>query len=301
MIYVFSNRSIIRNCSWLGDSFNSKSNENIRVARYISTSAPRLDFYEEVEGEKLPSAQVIEEVEASDKPCCIFIHGFNQDLTKNMEKCEEIESHGVNVIAFSWPSNPGPKEWYWKLKEYKSARQNARRSTVAMERFFDKFNDHITNSGNVSKIKSMVIHSLGNYLFQSFVSGMGYTGQTSFLRNILLHQADVNSAGHEKWADKLAKSSRVLVTINETDDVLDISDIINPDRLGNTLDNLNSNVIHYFNFGRIDEANDAHRLWIPPTSNKHNVKLFFKSVFTGEKVVTGHLRFDLNRNCFHLE
>ena len=301
MIYVFSNRNIIKNESWLGDGFNSDGNENIRVAQFIASSRPKLKFYPEEEGEPLPSTKVIDEVETSNKPCCIFIHGFNQSLAKNMKKCEEIESYGVNVIAFSWPSNPGPQKWYWKLKEYKAATQNARRSSVALERFFDKFNDYILAAGNVNNIKSMVIHSLGNYLLQSFVSGLGYENQVSFLKNILLHQADVNSLGHERWADYLTENSRVMVTINETDDVLDFSDVINPDRLGNTLGNLNSNVINYFNFGRLSEAEDQHRLWVAPTINNDNAKLFFESVFTGKKVSTGHLEYDNYRNCFHVK
>lgn len=301
MIYVFSNRNLIKNDSWLGDGFNSEGNENIRVAKYIPSTRPKLAFYSEEEGEQLPSTKVINDIESSDKPCCIFIHGFNQSLSKNMKKCEEIESYGVNVIAFSWPSNPGPQQWYWKLKEYKSATQNARRSTVALERFFDKVNDHIADCGDVNNIKSMVVHSLGNYLLQSFVSGLGYNNQTSFLKNILLHQGDVNSLGHEKWADSLTNGSRVMATINETDDTLDFSDIINPDRLGNTLGNLNSNIINYFNFGRLTEADDEHRLWIAPTTNNETAKQFFKSVFTGGKVKTGHLDFDEHRNCFHIE
>lgn len=301
MIYVFSNRNIINNNSWLGDGFNTAGNDNIRVAKFISGATKKLKFYEETEGGKLPSRQVIDEIEESAKPCCIFIHGFNQSLSKNIGKCEEIESYGVNVIAFSWPSNPGPQQWWWKLKEYKAARQNARRSTVALERFFDKFNDHIEEVGQVNNIQSLVVHSLGNYLFESFISGSGYENQTAFLSNILLHQADVDSCGHQVWADKLTQNSRVMATINETDDILDYSDIINPDRLGNTLGNLNSSVIRYFNFGKLDAADDKHRLWIEPVTNNPNAKLFFQSVFTGRNVATGKLDFDAKRNCFHIE
>lgn len=300
MIYVFSNRNTINNDTWLGDTFNSQSNENLRVARYIPSPEPKLAFYTEEEGKPLPSTQVINEVESSDKPCCLFIHGFNQSLAKNMKKCEEIESYGVNVIAFSWPSNPGPHQWYWKIKEYRAATQNARRSTVALERFFDKFNQYILSAGSVNNIKSMVVHSLGNYLLQSFVLGLGYNDQICFLNNILLHQADVNSLHHEKWANCLTKNSRVIATINESDDILDISNIINPDRLGNTLCNLNSNTISYFNFGRLPEADDEHRLWMPPTTNNENAKAFFTTVFTGKKVVTGHLEYDERKNCFHI-
>lgn len=300
MIYVFTNRNITNNKTWIGDGFNTEGNECIRVAEYVPSETPTMHFYEELPGEPLPSFKVIGEVEASDKPCCIFIHGFNQDPDKNMKKCKEIESYGVNVIAFSWPSNPGPQKWYWKLKEYKAARQNARRSAVALERFFDKFNDYVAEKGSISNIKTLVVHSLGNYLFQSFVSNDGFEQQTKFLKNILLHQADVDSNKHVGWADSLTVDSRVLVTINETDDVLNFSDVINPDRLGNTLRNLDSHSINYFNFGRIPEADDQHRLWIKPTIKNLNAKKFFENVFTGEKVVIGQFEYDDSKNCYHV-
>ena len=36
----------------------------------------------------------------------LFVHGFNQSIEKNLQKCLEIASHGVNVMIFSWPSMP---------------------------------------------------------------------------------------------------------------------------------------------------------------------------------------------------
>jgi len=301
MIFIFSNRNIINNNTWLGDDFNEQGNENMRIAKYVGGINARLNFYEENQAQTLPSEQVIHALEQSDKPCCIFIHGYNQSLQKNIDKCKEIESFGVNVVAFSWPSNPGPAGWVWKLKEYKRARQNATRSSVALERFFDKFNDHVLSSGQISNIQSLVVHSLGNYLFQSFVGGVGFAGQTAFLKNILLHQADVDSLNHEHWADKLIPYSRVMATINETDDVLDVSDIINPDRLGNTLQNLNSAGISYFNFGQLNDADDQHRLWIAPVIDNLNAKLFFTEIFNAKNVKTGHFNYDSGRNCYHVK
>ena len=297
MIYVFSNRNILNN-NWLGDGFNAEGNDNLRVAKLNSND--KLDFYEENEKKQAPSLKVIKEIETSKKPCCIFIHGFNQDLEKNINKCKEIESYGVNVIAFSWPSNPGPQRWWGKIKEYRTAQKNARRSTIALERFFDKLSDYHSSTAPIKNIRSLVVHSLGNYLLQSFVSGLGYEEQVRFLNNILLHQADADSVNHEKWADHLTNNCRVLATINETDDTLDFSDVINPDRLGNTLENLNSKVIKYFNFGRISEAEDEHRLWIPPTTDNDNANKFFTSIFKGKKVITGNFEYDHKINCFHI-
>ncbi|WDE07921.1 alpha/beta hydrolase [Thalassomonas viridans] len=300
MIYVFSNRNI-ENDNWLGDEFNAEGPENIRVAKYNADTDKKLTFYPETDPQLLPSLKVIQEVEASDKPCCIFLHGFNQSLKKNLGKCEEIESYGVNVIAFSWPSNPGPQAIWRKIREYKRAVRNAERSSLAFERFFNLFDDYVDINGRFNNIKAMVVHSLGNYLLQHFVQGSGFENQPGFLNNILLHQADVNSHRHELWADKLAINSRVMATVNETDNTLDFSDVLNPDRLGNTLGNLNSERLQYFNFGKIPQAEDEHRLWIEPTVENASAKSFFESVFKGKKVNTGHFEFDRSRNCFHIK
>ncbi|MCC2615225.1 alpha/beta hydrolase [Aestuariibacter halophilus] len=300
MIYVFSNRNVTNNEQWLGDDFNPMGNEYLRVARLVTGEQLSLEFLTEDPDLPLPSEQVFTQLELDNKPCCLFIHGFNQDLAKNLGKCQEIERFGVNVIAFSWPSNPGPQSIFWKIKEYRRARQNARRSAVALERFFDKFNEYRETHGHLQNIRSLVVHSMGNYLMQSFVAGMGFAQQTAFLDNILLHQADVDSLGHQHWADDLARHSRVMATVNETDDVLDFSDILNPDRLGNTLGNLNSSVMHYFNFGRVPHAVNKHRLWIDDVVAHARAKTFFQQVFSGSKVQTGDLDYDADRNCYHL-
>jgi hypothetical protein len=40
------------------------------------------------------------------------------------------------------------------------------------------------------------------------------------LNNNVLHLADVDGFGHKKWADVFAANSRVLATINETDNAI---------------------------------------------------------------------------------
>lgn len=295
MIFIFSNRNI-ENDNWLGDGFHPEGNETIRIAELNADD--RLDFYDENE-EGTPSVKVFEAVEKNHKPCCLFVHGFNQSLKKNIKKCKEIEAYGVNVIAFSWPSNPGPD---WLLPtEYSKARKNAERSVTALRKFFELFNDYYVSEGKLNRIRSLVVHSLGNYLLQLFVSGPAFENQLHFLKNIILHQADVDSIGHEKWVDKLTLNSSVLATINASDDVLNLSDIINPDRLGNTLENLNSEKTHYFNFGKIPEADNQHRLWKIPTIDNENAKAFFAEGFKGMKIDTGNFDYDSGKNCFHIK
>ena len=40
----------------------------------------------------------------NDKNWVLFVHAYNQSMSKNLEKCTELASNGLNVIAFSWPS-----------------------------------------------------------------------------------------------------------------------------------------------------------------------------------------------------
>ena len=43
------------------------------------------------------------------KKWLFFVHGFNQSFRHNLDKCHALEKiYNVNVVAFSWPSNPGP-------------------------------------------------------------------------------------------------------------------------------------------------------------------------------------------------
>ncbi|MDH5445633.1 MAG: hypothetical protein OEY52_08760 [Gammaproteobacteria bacterium] len=46
------------------------------------------------------------DVEAN-RPWMMFLHGNNQDMQSNLVKCRKLSKvHNVNVIAFSWPSQP---------------------------------------------------------------------------------------------------------------------------------------------------------------------------------------------------
>ena len=64
------------------------------------------------------------------KNCVFFVHGFNQSFEKNLEKSLALEKeHNVEVIAFSWPSNPGG----FKTKEYRHAKRTARASVSALD------------------------------------------------------------------------------------------------------------------------------------------------------------------------
>lgn len=306
MIYVVSNRDIDESKTdehLFGDNFNQGGSDVIRVAKAEYDSGWELSLLEEDMSNgaiKEPTYEIFKYCADSTKPCVIFIHGFNQSLAKNLKKCREIESYGVNVIAFSWPSNPGPNFILRKIKEYRKARKNARRSVFALERFFDKLAFFVESEGSAGQIKTLAIHSLGNYLTQAFVQNPDFDSQTRVFKNIILHQADVDSIGHDKWVDNLGMNSRVIITINETDDVLDFSDVINPDRLGNTVGNLGSLRARYYDFTDAKGTDDSHRLWHEPADENGNIKVFFERAFHGKSILRTGMAFNPKLNCYEV-
>jgi esterase/lipase superfamily enzyme len=218
----------------------------------------------------------------------LFVHGFNQSLAKNLDKCREIASYGVNVAAFSWPSNPGPQALWQKLKEYKRARKNARRSVLALERTFEKLTSYMEEFGSRDcQINvSLVIHSLGNYLCEHYVKSGDFDRETRVFSNVMFHQADVDLPDHEQWVESVSDHTRVYVTINEHDRVLDASDIVNPDRLGNTSRDLIAAQVKYMDFTDGENVGSSHRPWKTPGKENKAVGEFYKLTFhsrRGEK------------------
>ena len=55
------------------------------------------------------------------RPWVMFVHGFNQTIEKNIKKARNIEKwRKVNVIVFSWPSQPQPGKTDKVMKVIKS-------------------------------------------------------------------------------------------------------------------------------------------------------------------------------------
>jgi esterase/lipase superfamily enzyme len=224
----------------------------------------------------------------------VFIHGFNQSLAKNLKKCQEIADSGVNVIAFSWPSNPGPNGGFFKAvknkrQEYRKARANARLSITAVDRFMERMVRYAHSAMNEKCTLSvnLLVHSLGNFLFQKTVEEQVYTSDLSIFDNIILHQADADNADHELWVDQLSDAKRVYVTINELDSVLKMSTIVNGRRLGNTAYGLNAGLPTYVDFSFGDSVGSSHRLFNPKLRRDNPViDQFIHRLFNGKRAET---------------
>ena len=251
----------------------------------------------------LPSRKVFEQFRdsliASGRDCTMFVHGFNQTLKKNLRKCWELEhTYGVDVVAFSWPSNPGG----FKPREYRKAQAAARISVMALDRAFEKLGQYVHDDliADCRVSFNLIIHSLGNYLFESFVRDPVFAGQTRIFDNLILHEADVNHRDHYGWVNALQYSKRVLVTINENDKVLDWSDTINPDRLGNTARDLTASRSVYVDFTDAKDVGQHHRLFWKARRNPH-VKGFFDRALHGRRAELGTgLTFNPQKNAYEV-
>ncbi|QOL25852.1 alpha/beta hydrolase [Thalassotalea sp. LPB0316] len=240
----------------------------------------------------------------SGKNCVFFVHGFNQSFEKNLEKAYKMQQvHNVEVVAFSWPSNPGG----FKTKEYRVAKRNAVASVGALDATLEKFGSYLKEPFNKEALEScnvkisFMTYSLGNYLFQNYVNNASYEEETRIFHNVILCQADVDNAGHAHWVDQIESGKKVYITINENDWVLKWSDVnFQKDRLGRSAKHLNASNALYFDFTDGPGVGKTHGVFYQPTNDV--VKSFFTRVLNGERgEFTQGLVFDSRMNAFRFE
>jgi len=297
-VIVISNRDVDPTKTDLrlfGDNLNPISEAEINIATAeknngnwqleLLTNSETPDYYNPVSRDLFKEIIKQAKTDPDKKNWVLFVHGFNQSLEKNLEKCLEIASYGVNVATFSWPSNPGPQQFWKKLKEYKRARKNARRSVLALERTLEKLADYMeefSDEGRVSDV-SLVIHSLGNYLFENVIKSDDFSEETRIFDNVMLHQADANNKGHRYWVEKVSEHTRVYVTINEDDSALSGSNLVNSDRLGNTTTGLNAEDVHYMDFTNGLLVDFSHRPWSTPGKKNAAIGDFYTRIFNSQR------------------
>ena len=256
-----------------GDKANSKGPNEVRFAHADKINGKwQVRLVAEPPGltrSNLPSLQEFNSLRvnliAKKRNCVFFVHGFNQSFEKNLEKSLAMErKHNVEVVAFSWPSNPGGS----KLDEYRHARRNALASIGALDSTLERLALYIRGPFDRDRLRrcnvkfSFMAFSLGNLLLQNYISGMLYDSETRIFDNVILCQADVDSAAHEKWVDLIQAGQRVYVTINEYDWVLKWAEIASRrDRLGRTAQNLVSDRASYFDFSRGLKVRNTHEFF----------------------------------------
>ena len=298
---IITNRNIVKNnfkngigdSGAFGDGVNSKGPNEVRLAHAEKVSGKwKVKLIKEpsvITENNIPSKTELDRLRSklikNKKNCVFFVHGFNQSFEKNLEKSLALEKeHKVEVIAFSWPSNPGG----FKTKEYRHAKRTSRASVGALDSTLEKMGRYLKEPFNRNALQkcdikfSLMTYSLGNYLFQNYVTDSKYEDETRVFDNVILCQADVDNEGHAQWVDAIEAGKRVYVTINENDWVLKWSDAnFQKDRLGRTVRNLNSKNATYFDFTDGPNVKKTHGVFYKKTNKV--VKEFFSAVLNGKR------------------
>lgn len=257
---------------------------------------------DQMQPDNLPSKSAFKEFKAllvsNNKNCVFYVHGYNKEFEESLSQGWELQRrYGVGVLVFSWASNPGGLP----PVEYPKARAIAAASSPAIDMTLEKLGRYMFEEADddCGISLNLLTHSLGNYLFQRFVEKPLFSGESRIFDNLILHQADVDSEGHEKWVNKLRYARRVYATINERDKVLDISDVVNPDRLGNTASGLVAKRAIYVDFTVADEVKKAHQLFGKTADKNPVIKEYFSKVLNGERgETTSGIAFNQEKNAY---
>lgn len=292
-----------------GDRFNTKGPAEVRLAHAEKKNKKwEIRLVKEspkITANNIPSkkefASLRQKLIKDKKNCVFFVHGFNQSFERNLEKSLQMqEEHDVEVIIFSWPSNPGG----FITEEYKAAKKCAALSVGAFDSTLEKLGGYLQEPFNKEALKkcgikiSLMAYSLGNFLLQNYVQNTVFEEGIRIFSNVILCQADVDNDNHAEWVDKIKSRKRVYVTINENDYVLKWSDInLQKDRLGNTARNLNASNAVYFDFTDGKDVDRTHGVFYKETHDA--VRSLFSAVLNGERVHRPeNLIFDSHLNAY---
>lgn len=301
-----------KNESMFGENVNSKGPGEVRIAwaekRADNWSFSLVSEPPEMSRDTLPSKNVFKEFKKilleKKKNCVFYIHGYDTNFQESLSQGWALqERYGIGIVLFSWASNPGG----FIDEEYKKAKQIAVESSRAIDLTLEKLGRYMREDtdGDCGGISlNLLIHSLGNYLFQKFVESPLFAGETRIFTNLILHQADVASKEHEVWVNKLQCARRVYVTLNEEDWPLWISQgYNNAPRLGNTATDLISKRAKYFDFTDADGIGKyGHQLFSKPADNNRVIKTYFSHVFNGKsgEEIEG-IRFNEPKNAYEVK
>lgn len=275
-----------------GEQFNAKGAHEIRFA-YANKTGKKwllelLPEPEQLSSNNLPSKTVFKQLmkncREQNKHCLLFVHGYNKPFDESLEQAWRIQQRyqQLEVVLFSWPSNPGG----FFIKEYKQVKSNARASIGALDNLLEKLSMYSVQDFDETALKSchvslnLMTYSMGNLLLQGYIQSAENDGETRMFTNVILCQADCDNAGHERWVDTIQSGKRIYITINEEDKILGWSDAnFQKDRLGRTARGLIAQSASYFDFTNAPKVGNTHQLWGEDTNDA--VREFFQIAFTG--------------------
>lgn len=247
--------------------------------------------------------QQLEKATQHQKSCVFFIHGYGTKFGRSIEQATDIHTNYENtaVISFSWPAKE--KEGTFDLRvKYKSVQEVAISSAPAIRDVFTEIKEAINKLDTPNQLSiNLLIHSMGNFLFEEFIRKNPEFDLT-FFDNIILNQADVQITKHIEWVEKINAKRNVHITNNRNDAVLNISQGINTGeddgRLGDSV-NIGSIIYDRKNYLNLRASNaiyldftDAHFIYsqhqmygFKATLINKAIKPIFQALFDGKNIL----------------
>lgn len=253
-VIIASNRSIDEACqdeNIFGPGFNAKGPCEVRIAKANKEPSQRqwsVTLFADENVSPQPHqtikdyfASVVTSIRNNAPEAMkwvVLVPGYCSPCPEGLSKASQLV-HGcaVNVIVFSWPSDPIEPE-VDAVHKYRDTQGNASASSEALRLFLQELAEcFITPARNASdKFRiSLITHSLGNYLLEVYIRKHGSESADNCLLfdNVILHQADVNFNVHRQWVPTLKPRNLTIITTNAYDKTLGwLSRLINGERLG---------------------------------------------------------------------
>ena len=166
-----------------------------------------------------------------------FVPGYSSTASSGLQKAKQLEEeYQANVMLFSWPADPSSITIN-PIRAYREAQAAARVSAIQLDRTLEGLNQLFArplrqSSQPVGFRFCMLLHSLGNYLFESYVRDAIYGDETNIFDTIVLHQPDISQPRLHEWISKISFRDSLYLSYNTYDSVLRYSMLINDVRAG---------------------------------------------------------------------
>ena len=303
-----------------GPGFNEGGPDELRLASATKTRGKwKVDIHDDTvehEGTRMHASEqqfllMQERMRKKSRNCLFFVHGFNNDLLDVLERGRLFErNYRVEVVAFTWPAN-GRGSLLGRIggtASYKSDKRDAVRSAIALDRALEKLaaylDKHMEDTRRCNMRVSLLMHSMGNYLFKNLMRSSVYQGETGLFDNVILAAADVNNAAHEEWVDRIQCRRRIYITINEDDEALALSRAKFGEkqraRLGHFAHNLNSRQAVYLDFTGSPHVEDSHAYFEgEPIRYNPLVRHVFNEIVNG-RAAERRLVYDIHSRTYRL-
>ncbi len=265
------------------------------------------------------ACKIFDRAKVKSKNILVFVHGYNNDMNDIVKTAEKLErAYNVLVLIFSWPANGGG--FFSGTAQYQGDKRDARVSTGALNRFFEKLHSYHTMltaaqveslwekargkyednheearseyarlQQKLCKINiSLLCHSMGNYVLKYATIPSDTSLDIPIFDNVCLVAADVNNKNHAEWVQKIEARSGVYVIINKNDSALKWSRVkpgkAQRARLGHYLKSLNAANATYIDVSNVKYVDDDHSYFKDePITKNTKLKALFSNLFEGRK------------------